>query len=55
MPKRIRREYPIYIAPDISGFYDNAGNAKAFDERTKTELNPNNVSFSLFCIINSPA
>lgn len=48
MPKRIRREYPIYIAPDISGFYDNAGNAKAFDERTKTELNPNNIDDKIY-------
>lgn len=48
MPKRIRRDYPIYIAPDITGFYDNVGNAKALDERTKTELNPNNIDDKIY-------
>lgn len=48
MPKRIRRDYPIYIAPDITGFYDNGGNAKAFDERTKTELNPNTIDDKIY-------
>lgn len=48
MPKRIRRNYTIYIAPDIAGFYDNVGNAKAFDERTNKELNPNNIDDKIF-------
>jgi len=44
MAKRIRRNYSIYIAPQITGFYDNNGNAKAFDEKNEIGLDPNNIN-----------
>lgn len=42
MPKRIRRNYPIYIAPKILGYYEN-NSPKAYDEKNVIELNPNNT------------
>jgi hypothetical protein len=48
MAKRIRRDYSIYIAPDITGFYNNAGIAQALDERTGNGLNPNNIDDKIY-------
>lgn len=42
MPKKLRRK-PIYIASDIKGWLDKWDNPRAIDERTETELNPNNI------------
>jgi hypothetical protein len=43
MPKRIRQQ-PIYIAPRILGFYNEADQAVAKDEDTDTLLNPNHLN-----------
>lgn len=42
MPKRLGTE-PIYIAPGISGYIDNIGNAHVIDETTNQTLNPHNA------------
>lgn len=42
MAKQLRN-YPIYIAPRISGYYDNLGQPIVFDEETNINLNPNDV------------
>lgn len=39
MAKRIRREYSIYLAPQILGFYEN-NNPRILDERTDRLLDP---------------
>lgn len=48
MPKRIRRNYEIYIAPDIIGFYDNNGRAIAIDEKERVNLDPNNIDDKIY-------
>jgi len=42
MPKQLRN-YPIYIAPQIRGQIQSNGEPLVFDEKTNTNLNPNNV------------
>jgi len=42
MPKQLRN-YPIYIAPQIRGYKDEMGQPIVFDEKTQTNLNPNNI------------
>lgn len=47
MAKRIIRSEPIYIAPEILGFYE--GNTpKAFDERKLRQLNPNDTDDKIY-------
>lgn len=48
MAKRIRRDFPIYIAPDITGFYDSMGIAHAWDEKTGNALDPNNIDDKIY-------
>jgi hypothetical protein len=48
MPKRIRRNYEIYLAPNIVGFYDNNGRAKAIDEKKGVNLDPNNIDDKIY-------
>jgi len=42
MAKQLRN-YPIYIAPNIIGYYDNNGQAIVIDERSNRNLNPNYI------------
>ena len=42
MPKKLR-EYSIYIAPQIRGYLDD-GRPIVFDEKTRLNLNPNNIN-----------
>lgn len=42
MAKQLRN-YPIYIAPDILGHYDDNGQAIVVDERTNRNLNPHSI------------
>jgi len=47
MPKRIRQDEDIYIAPDILGKYDN-GRYYAIDEKKNNmELDPNNIDHKI--------
>lgn len=43
MSKQLRN-YPIYIAPNISGVIDNTGRPIVFDEKTRQNLDPNNIN-----------
>lgn len=44
MSKKLRRDQPILIAPDITGWLDkNDGTPMAFDDRTHQPLNPVNI------------
>ena len=47
MAKRVRRDYPIYIAPDILGYYEN-NMPNALDERKSKQLNPDNVDDKIY-------
>jgi hypothetical protein len=42
MPKRLRTE-PIFVAPEISGYLDAHGMPWVIDNRTNTNLNPDNI------------
>lgn len=48
MPKRIRRNYPINIAPKIIGLYDNNSVPRAFDEKNRIDLNPNETDDKIY-------
>lgn len=47
MAKRIRRNYPIYIAPKILGYFEE-NLPRAFDEKEAKELNPNNIDDKIY-------
>lgn len=42
MPKQLRN-HPKYIAPQIRVYKNEMGQPIVFDERTQTNLNPNNI------------
>lgn len=43
MAKRLRKNRPIYIAPDILGFLDDRYNPYVIDERNNVHLNPRDI------------
>lgn len=43
MPKKIRRDFPIYIAPNIVGFYE-GDNPIAIDQKPLKKLNPYDIN-----------
>lgn len=47
MPKRIRHNFDIYIAPSIRGYY-NGENPRAFDEKNCQELNPDDINDKIY-------
>lgn len=47
MPKRIRHSFPIFIAPEITGFY-NENTPTAFDEKNLINLNPNDINDKIY-------
>ncbi len=47
MPKKIRHDFAIYIAPSIQGYYED-GYPKAFDDTNSLELNPDDINAKIY-------
>ncbi len=47
MPKRLRN-YPLYLAPGISGIVNQDGSTTVYDELRGIDLNPHDIEHTIY-------